>query len=586
MKVVFMAPHAAIWVHAFPEALIAESLGQNGHEIVYVTCDRQFSGYCASMTAAGLMHDSPDSEKARICRGCRQSAGIIGKNFGFRSHSIGEFLQGPDHQRVAELVGNVRRDNFLDLCVEGVAVGRLATYELLLNRKKQSLEFSEAEWAEYKTQLGNALRSLFAARRLLDTERPDRIVVYNSLYAVNHVACLLAESRGVPAYFLHAGGNLSRRMETLLFGRGNGVRFYERLLEFWPTVRDQPCSNKVLAPVTDHFLELLRGQHVYAYSAPKSKLRRDLHTEFHIPAGRKVLVATMSSPDERFAAQTINVMKGADSRLFGSQAEWIRSLCAWVSGRPDLHLVIRVHPREFPNKREKVTSEHATALAAALDDLPTNVVVNWPGDKVSLYDFAGITDVFLNAWSAAGKEMSMLGIPVVAYAPELLVYPPDLNYTAASATEYFAKIDQALGDGWSVERMRTAYRWCALEYEKAVIDIRDSYPAKVSSFNGRIRNLLARIGNRLLPRLWQSLDCTRRAPSLESGTTINQIIERKCDLLLEVRDFADPRISLEEETAAIRLQAGRLVRAMYGKASGAQQSDNLCRRLAEFAAGT
>jgi len=39
-----MAPHAAIWVHAFPEALLAESLAKNGHEIIYVTCDREFSG--------------------------------------------------------------------------------------------------------------------------------------------------------------------------------------------------------------------------------------------------------------------------------------------------------------------------------------------------------------------------------------------------------------------------------------------------------------------------------------------------------------------------------------------------------------
>ena len=585
MKILFFAPHAEIWVHAFPEALLAEALGNNGHEITYVTCDRQFSGYCIPMTAAGLLHDSPAADKARVCTRCQRSARTIKRNFGFRGRLIGDYLDNSDRLQVDELVGNVTRDNFLDLQVEGVPVGRLATYELLLNRKKQSLEFTDTEWAEYKIHLANALRSLFASRHMLDLERPDRIVAYNSLYAVNNVACLLAESRGIPAYFLHAGGNLSRRMETLLLGRKNGVRFYERLLDFWPSVRDQPCANDVLAPVTNHFLELLKGQHVYAYSAPRSKTRRDLHAEFRIPEGRKLLVATMSSPDERFAAQTINVMRGGAGRVFASQVEWIKALCNWVSGRPDLHLVIRVHPREFPNKRENVTSEHAAALAAVLDKVPSNTVVNWPADSVSLYDLAGIADVFLNAWSAAGKEMSLLGIPVVAFAPELLVYPPDLNYTADSTTEYFARIDQALVDGWSAERMRATFRWCALEYEKCVIDIRESYPANVSTVKGRLRNLLTKVANRLLPRIWRTLDCKRRAHVLAASATINAVIERKCDSLLEVSDFAGSRVTLDEETATIRLQVKRLVHAMYGGEHNSKQSDNLYRHLVEFAGG-
>ncbi len=585
MKVLFMAPHAAIWVHAFPEALLAESLAKNGHEIIYVTCDREFSGYCAPMTAAGLLHDSPAAAKARICTRCQHSAGTIKRNFGFRGNSIGDYLDAADRQQVAKLVGEVTRENFLDLRVDGVTVGRFATYELLLNRKKQSLEFTDGEWDEYATHLGNALRSLIACRRILDVEKPDRIVVYNSLYAVNHVACALFESRGVPAYFLHAGGNLSRRMETLLVGRKDGVRLYERLLAFWPSVRHQPCSNDVLARVTDHFLELLRGQHVYAYSAPKSKAPRDLHAEFRIPAGRKLVVATMSSPDERFAAQTINVMKGATGQIFGSQAEWIRALCNWMAGRPDLHLVIRVHPRELPNKRENVTSEHAMALVSIFEELPSNAVVNWPGENISLYDLAGITDVFLNAWSAAGKEMSMLGIPVVVYSPDLLVYPPDLNYSAASAQEYFERIDQALADGWNSERMRAAFRWCAFEYERSVIDIRESYSANVSTLKGRLRNILARVAVRFVPHLWQTLDCKRRARALAASTTINAVLERKCDTLLEVRNFSEPEVALEEETAAIRLQAGRLAKIMYGSSHELTSSDKLGKHLFEFANG-
>ena len=38
MNVLVFAPHSAVWIHAFPEALVAEALMQEGHQIIYVGC--------------------------------------------------------------------------------------------------------------------------------------------------------------------------------------------------------------------------------------------------------------------------------------------------------------------------------------------------------------------------------------------------------------------------------------------------------------------------------------------------------------------------------------------------------------------
>ena len=40
MRILFFAPHAAIWYTSFPEALIADSLARGGHDIIYLTCGR------------------------------------------------------------------------------------------------------------------------------------------------------------------------------------------------------------------------------------------------------------------------------------------------------------------------------------------------------------------------------------------------------------------------------------------------------------------------------------------------------------------------------------------------------------------
>jgi hypothetical protein len=584
MKALFFAPHSAIWVHAFPEALVAESLAQHGHEIVYVTCDRQFSDLCIPMSARGLVHGSSPNEKASVCDTCEKSGRLIAKRFGFRNRQIGDCLTKDDRAAISEIVAGATPENMLEIRVHGVEAGRLALYELLLNHKKQHLQLSDAEWAEYLAHLKNALLSLFATHTLLDEERPDRVVVYNSLYSVNNVACQLAESRGIPTYFLHAGGNLSRRYETLLIGRQDGVRFYEDLLSFWQQIRHLPCSHELLAPVTDHFLELLLGRSVFVYSAPRSTGEHEVRQRWAIPQDKRVLVATMSSPDERFAAQTIGVMKTPANLTFSSQVEWIEQLCEWVRSKPDLFLIVRVHPREFPNKRENVMSEHARVLSSVLAKVPPNVAVNWPGEGISLYDLAEVADAFLNAWSAAGKEMSLLGLPVVSYAPELLVYPPSLNYIGESRDAYFCKIEEALRDGWSIERTRMAYRWCALEYERAIFDIRESFANNLSSTPSATSAFVRRVLDRINPQIRLSIDCSRRASTLRAADTINKVLETGSRSLLTVVDFQMTAVPVEEETTALRHEIGRLLRGLsIGSAS--DKAGRLYGRLQAFAEG-
>jgi hypothetical protein len=426
---------------------------------------------------------------------------------------------------------------------------------------------------------------LFAATRILDEERPDRVVMYNSLYGVNHVVYRLAESRGIPTYFLHAGGNQSRRLETLMLGRGDGVRFYHELLARWRDIRGIPCDTELLAPVTDHFIELLRARSVFVYSAPRSGTLEDLRARFGIGTQQRVLVATMSSLDERFASETIGALRPADDSVFPSQVEWVQALLSFVRGRPDLFLMIRVHPREFPNRREAVKSEHARQLEQAFTELPSNATVNWPTDDVSLYDLADVADVFLNAWSSAGKEMSLLGLPVVVFSAEQQFYAPDLNYVGTSEADYFAQIGRALADGWSVERIRTTYRWYALEYERSLIDIRESFPQSVARTGARARRLADRFLRRAgRDAAWRA-DCLFRRRRLRAAALINQVITEARDSLLDVSDFGSTAVPLEEETRALRAEVNRLIRALYASRTQASDASPLRQRLQAFATG-
>jgi hypothetical protein len=581
MKILFLAPHSAIWAHAFPEALVAESLQKSGHEIVYVTCGGSFSGLCIPMLAERLAWDSSVAAKAKVCGACNARRNIIRSSFGFRSYDLIAQISPDDKAFVDETVAQVKPGELLDFVHDGIEAGRYALYSLLIGRKKSSLSFTTSEWNEYVIHLTNTLTALLACQKIIDREKPDIVVTYNSLYSVNRVCMELARARGILTYFLHAGGNLSNRLQTMMIGQGDWFQFTRHLIAHWKKHSSDACTPAEMRAVTNHFAELFSGKSMFAYSSAVSKKAVDIRRYFGITENQQILLATMSSYDELFAAQMVRVMPDGESMVFPSQASWIEAVADYVATRPDLFLIVRVHPRELPNKREGKKSEHAEALEKVLANLPSNVRVNWPGDELSLYDVAEEASVILNAWSSAGKEMTLLGLPVVVYAPQLLLYPSDLNYVGTTVQEYFKRIEDALHKGWDAENIRKAYRWHVLELKTSLIDIGESYPApEAKRLPGGPRRIFAALSRRIFPYNAERGDCTRRSRDLASADVIRRIFESRAESVLDI-DVAPDRleVTVSQETGHLRNEIARLIRVRYGET---ENRSKLKSRLIQF----
>lgn len=582
-KVLFFAPHSGIWVHAFPEALVAETLVKHGHELIYITCGQVFSKQCVVMDAARVGWQSEGHQREDICRQCVASRDLLRREFRLGGYDLEHVLDAEDHHQVEDILEQTTPENFPHLVVDQVPVGKLATYELLLRHKKLSLALNDSEWEEYQISLRYVLLSLFGARKILERERPDHIVVYNSLYSVNRTICMLGERRGIPHYFLHAGGNLAHRLQSLMFGQDYTFRYVKRLIEKWPEFQQRPCPPEVMRQITDHFLVLLGGSSAFTFSSGAGKSPQDLSRFFGVAASQQVLVATMSSYDERFAAEVVGALPSDYSQLFPRQVDWIRALVKWVSTRPDLFLIVRVHPREFPGTmRSGGKSEHARLLEQLFATLPSNVRVNWPTDEVSIYDLADIADVFLNAWSTAGKEMSLLGLPVVIYSPELVFYPSDLNYVGTTEKDYFAQIERALTDGWSLEHVRMTYRWLAVEYRYGVIDIQDGYPPKkhVNPPNRSFgKYILHRLRRKFDPNFDQRGDCRRRPNVLAGGNDIDALLRGNLETPLDLAARTQAsEMTLDLEDRMLRYEITRIAQALF-ESQRSSLGGNLARRL-------
>ncbi len=577
MNVLVFAPYAGIWVHAFPEMLVANALKKAGANLLYVTCDGAYEKGCTTMSAYGVGSNSPDKSRNEICHKCRRNRQLILGCVSSSSINIDQYLDDATIDSIDGIVSSLNLDQVMEYQLDGIRLGRIALHETILHNKIFNLDQVTAEiFSSFKVDFANVLKTYFALKTIIREHKPDRILTYNTHISTNYALLLLAKQSGIKVYGLHAGANLSNRFERLYVFQSDMVVLYKDLInQFEEKYHRIPCSLEQIKYVSAHFQTLVSGKNIFVYSSPKDSAKFDLYGRFEIKADQAVLLATLSSYDEVYSSQVMGVMQECEL-LFPTQVAWVSNLIEFMRQRSDLFLIIRVHPREFPNRRDAKLSAHAQRLAEEFINLPDNVKVNWPSDNISLYDLAAEVDVVLNGWSSAGKEMSMLGIPVVLYTKDILYYPASLNYLGRSRSEYFEMIDQALNDGWSFERIRRAYRWQVLEFERSTIDISDCYSPKMERpLSVRI---VSRVRRRFQPAFEQVADCAKAQQGVSSWEEFGQVIlddKFVLDVTHQVSNCSE-----EEETGYLVEEVRGIIEKFYG--AGSYSETKLGRNVSRF----
>ncbi|TGN08012.1 hypothetical protein [Leptospira ilyithenensis] len=479
MKFLFVSYNMGIWVHTFPEALIADSLRKEGHEVKFLHCDRVFNQHCTTMSAYGENEKSSQAQKEFVCSECIKNKTIVRKYFKFDTYENSSFLSDSDIREADRLLSEVTLDNFESFSYKGISIGKSSLYEPLIRYKKRSMNFSNEEFVFYKIYLRNALLSLISFIKVFDLEKPDSVVMYSSEYATNFGPFSYVQSKGINVYSMFAGMNLAHRLQSMVILKGSYWDMKKTIRKRWSELKETPVVKKNIRRVTDHYKTLFGSNSVWAYSSVKTS-DFDIRDFFKIKPERKIIGITMSTYDEIFGSygSGLQPREMTFSKLFYDQVDWVKHLTAFAKTRQDLHFIFRVHPRDFPNKREQGISEQALQLLELFKEMPENCSVNWPDQNISLYDLAEEVDLFLNGHSSTGVEMTFLGFPVVLYDPNIVHYPPDLNYHDPEITfdGYFRKIDEALAGGWSFENTRKAYRWLNLWQNRLAVDISDAVP--------------------------------------------------------------------------------------------------------------
>jgi len=489
MKVLFFSPHAYFAVHALPEALVAENLLLAGHDVTVVNCSGMLRKHCLAMSHVAL---DDLARKEKICSKCQRHGKAVAQEFGFPTLQVDQHIDDEERVVVRNTVQGLDRQDYLNFEINGIPLARFALYEFFLNHKLSSPDIPEDLWPEYLAMFENVLSVYYAMRRILQQEEPDRLVTYNSLYSVNRVSSAIAEQMSIPHFTLHAGRHHKRRLQQMTIFKGIGGAVLVNRLPTLEQYRASPCTIQQVDVVTEHVRELLQATSPWVYSIRSNKYASaELLGRFGIRAGQKVLLAVMRSGDERLAASFAGIGHYEGHPIFEDQYTWLSWLTDFARQHPEYVIIFRVHPREFPNKREQVTSQNALRFMRFLDGLerPANFHINLPQDNLSLHDLFKITDVLLNNTSTAALEGALFGIPAVGVGDEVFAFDQSLQDEPDSIAGYVTKIDAAVRKGWSFSQIIIAYRWLNYIFTEMAIDISDGYRVIHPSRHRSIRAL-------------------------------------------------------------------------------------------------
>jgi hypothetical protein len=128
------------------------------------------------------------------------------------------------------------------------------------------------------------------------------------------------------------------------------------------------------------------------------------------------------------------------ANAFPNMLDWVLQTIRYFATRPDLQLLIRIHPAEIRGtlrSRQPLTDELKRAFSA----LPPNVFVIPPESHVSTYAAMVPCNAVIIYGTKTGVELSSMGIPTIV-AGEAWIRNKGITIDASSRDDYFEILDR------------------------------------------------------------------------------------------------------------------------------------------------
>jgi hypothetical protein len=412
------------------DSTLAIALTLRGAHVHLLVCDRQLpacSPWVRQLMPEAFAPDQ-DSPQATLCDGCIEpSLDVLGP-LGVAMHRYSELVPAA---RVAEIEAETAGWDLARIRgfqLDGVAVGEHAVAGAIRFFACARLEDEPDHAPVLRRYLRAAIMTTLATRELM-TRFPFAVTSgSHGIYVPQGLVSEVARRSNVRVVNWHQ----AYRKKCVLFSHGD---------TYHKTLLDEPVSEWRSMRWDD-----AAERRIMDYLESRTEGKQDWIAFNRNPEENSVAAAEKLGVD--FTKPVIGLLTNVawDAQLhygatpFGSMMDWLIDTIRYFEKRPELQLLVRIHPAEvsgYIRSRQPALAE----IKRALPTPPSNVFVIPPESKISTYDTMQRCNAVIIYATKTGIELTARGIPVLV-AGEAWIKNKGFALDASSRDGYFALLDQ------------------------------------------------------------------------------------------------------------------------------------------------
>lgn len=411
------------------ESLLAVALTLRGARVHTLLCDGALPA-CLRVEYPSV----PDARvvvdygiRDRLCESCQTTGRYLFDPLGLPQHRLGDLIGPEQRQTARQLAANVPAVQIPSFELDGIAVGEHAyagTLRYFASGNLQNEPYGESVMRRY---LEAAILTAEGLKQLMSRYHFQASCFNHGIYCPQGViGDVLRKARTRVVNW-----NIAYRKKCFIFSQDD--TYHHTLLDepvaAWESMAWTAAAER---EITEYLQSRWHGTNDWIWFHEKP--------EEHFG---KIVEELQLDPTKPMIGMLTNVMWDAQlhyrANAFPDMLSWVLETIAYFARRPDVQLVIRIHPAEIRGtlpSRQPLLAE----IGKVWPELPGNVKIIPPESPISTYAVMGGCDSVLIYGTKTGVELTSIGIPVVV-AGEAWIRNKGVTLDASTRDEYIGLLD-------------------------------------------------------------------------------------------------------------------------------------------------
>lgn len=449
------------------ESALAVALRVRDVEVDVLLCDQDLPACleCEVVRIGGTQELLTHGPTRRMCPGCFDSGDRLFTGLNAKVFRYGDFLVPEQRREAAELARETPIEDVPGYRLDGVAVGEHALAGALRFFARATIDDEPGADAVLRRYFEAAVLTVRVAQGAFDRTDYVAAVFHHGIYVPQGLLGEVARRRGVRV----VTWNPAYRSQTFVFSHGDT---YHHTLMHEPTDdwENIAWTSELESELLDYLKSRWTGAHdwIVFHQEPKQELaaiEEEIGVDFSKPC----------------IGLLTNVMWDAQlhypANAFPNMRDWCLETIRYFAARPELQLLIRVHPAELRGgipSRQPIVDEIRSVFA----ELPPNVFLVGPESSISTYVAMMQCNAIVIYGTKTGVELAAVGKPVVV-AGEAWVRNKGFTLDAESREHYFSILDGLPQlSGMSPEHLERARKYAYHFFFRRMIPLEMMAPAR------------------------------------------------------------------------------------------------------------